>query len=204
MCSVVCGESLRVYLEYYGYKMNSPYRERRSFTFRVAFEPGFSREHVSILERNVCALKMVAEFLSDGRFSDDVWAFPHGYPGDLGLASNVGGSAVVYVSRKTGSLMANVVHNTSRWETDILWVPDLEVLWLHIVRPSGVEFDIFDSPFGYQIASEFFEVVHAVVDAAFRAGVGEVVWADWIGEILDVGTVDIRREEWKDDYYAYP
>ena len=114
------GESMKIFVEYKGSRMNSPYRERRFFSITLRFDRSPTPEHIDVFERGVSSLKFASEFLAETLTLRDVEEFPHGYPTDLCMRRNTGGRAVVYVSRKTGALMAHVYHCSSGWKTSIL------------------------------------------------------------------------------------
>jgi len=116
------------------------------------------------------------------------------YPAHLNFTSNFGGVAMVVVSRKTGAIMAHVIHGNKGWHTNMLFKPP--TLWINIVQPSGRQHDIYNF---YGLLVYFLERIIPVLEAAMK-GEGCKTFdinESSIAKKFLVGMVAVCREEWK-------
>ncbi|GEM_PF-3647490 len=136
----------RAYLDYKGYSMGSPYRDRRTLEVSVCGGPVSASAALYAAWRRLMVAAGLAELYGVcggrhpagcageavlGHDPDDVLS---GYPYDLGTGSNHGGSMEIVAA--DGYVLISASHNAGAWGTDIL-VTDWGLPIAYVERPSG-------------------------------------------------------------------
>jgi len=176
-------------ISYYGNKMGSPYRERRSLVISVSGDPS---RIVEKLDRAIALLRFAKisaperlEMVTGSDFAFESW------PYDLGISSNWGGCMDI-IDSDVG-IIIDAEHNQSGWHTTIL-ITIVDVL-AEVTRPSGA--------WGVAVASQrmietWIEILEALRDATkilAESGEQRVRIGDPLAERFDVGTILVEMSE---------